>query len=139
MGTIPTEWARWRRSQIAETFASVRVLAPCYRRMCRPPSSWRDGAGILRFALNDTKINAEGGESARGILNRARKCALCEDPHLRSSPILGERGRAASQWVQRLSYLDGLRIGALRYIPTVCGFWIESGACRLVLRGRRLS
>ena len=49
-----------------------------------------EGAGILRFALNDTKINAEGGESARGILNRARKSALCEDPHLRSSPILGE-------------------------------------------------
>jgi hypothetical protein len=28
---IPIEQARWRRSQIAETFASVRVSAPCYR------------------------------------------------------------------------------------------------------------
>jgi hypothetical protein len=28
--TIPTEPARWRRSQIAETFASVRVSAPSY-------------------------------------------------------------------------------------------------------------
>jgi hypothetical protein len=28
---IPIEPARWRRSQIAETFASVRVSAPCYR------------------------------------------------------------------------------------------------------------
>ena len=28
---IPTESARWRRSQIAETFASVRVSAPSYR------------------------------------------------------------------------------------------------------------
>ena len=27
---IPIEQARWRRSQIAETFASVRVSAPCY-------------------------------------------------------------------------------------------------------------
>ncbi|MFZ0247264.1 MAG: hypothetical protein WAL68_16430 [Candidatus Binatus sp.] len=27
----PIEPARWRRSQIAETFASVRVSAPCYR------------------------------------------------------------------------------------------------------------
>jgi hypothetical protein len=27
----PIEQARWRRSQIAETFASVRVSAPCYR------------------------------------------------------------------------------------------------------------
>src|ERR1700728_822625 len=31
IGTIPIEWARWRRPQIAETFASVRVSAPCYR------------------------------------------------------------------------------------------------------------
>src|ERR1700687_4206547 len=28
---IRVEQARWRRSQIAETFASVRVSAPCYR------------------------------------------------------------------------------------------------------------
>ena len=27
----PARWHRWRRSQIAETFASVRVSAPCYR------------------------------------------------------------------------------------------------------------
>ena len=31
MKTVPVEPTRWRLSQIAETFASVRVSAPCYR------------------------------------------------------------------------------------------------------------
>ena len=45
---IPIEQARWRRSQIAETFASVRVSAPSYRA--------REYVGILAVVKSELKL-----------------------------------------------------------------------------------
>jgi hypothetical protein len=56
--------ARWRRSQIAEqspVFVSQHPVI-ALPNVSASPNTWRaeDGAGILRFALNDTKPKGRG-------------------------------------------------------------------------------
>ena len=107
---IPIDAARWRRSQIAETFASVRVSAPCY--------SFAEDVFGLAIVIAELELR----QIQRQIF-LANVVIGADDPALQQRPKIFDAVRMDdTAHVFALSVANRLMRHALLYPPVLCCF-----------------